>query len=152
MTSRLTTRAAALVLITLAGCGPRMIGQTQIEDTEDNRQILDLLHKYRLAYEAKDAAGITALASERYLDARDSISYETLRDDLTKTFDRVKQLQLELTVRRVRLDGDRAEVDYFYSTSFQLVGAQNDAWTTESDDKRMSLVRENGAWKVVSGL
>jgi len=142
---------AALVLV-LASCGPKMIGQTQIEDTTDNRQILELLQKYRVAYEARDPAGITALASERYLDARDSISYATLKDGLAKTFERVKQLQLELTVRRVRHDGDRAEVDYFYSTSFQLVNAENDAWTTESDDKRMTLVRESDGWKVLNGF
>ena len=63
----------------------------------------------------------------------------------------MKQCQLELTVRRVDAVGDRAQVDYFYSTSFQIDAAEQ-PWRTETDEKRMILERESGAWKVLSGF
>lgn len=142
--------AAALLALPLAACGPKMIGHTTIADTDDNREILDVLQKYREAYEARDSKAITELASPRYLDQRESISYDTLKTSLQADFERVKQLQLELTVRRIEIDDDRALVHYFYSTSFQLAG--NETWNTETDDKRMILAREDGRWRVLSGF
>lgn len=144
-------RATLAVLVLLSACSPTLIPNTKLEDTQDNRAILELVKAYKAAYEAKDAEGVAKLASERYLDARESISYATLRDELKKDFARVNQLQLELNVRRITVTGDRAEVDYFYSTSFQLAGS-DPAWKTESDEKRMQLVREKNEWKVISGL
>jgi ketosteroid isomerase-like protein len=151
MTVRLApVLAAACLALPLAACGPKMIGRTTIEDSSDNRAILEVVQQYRVAYEAKDSQAIMKLASPRYLDQRDSISFDTLQSSLQKDFERVKQLQLELTVRRIEVDQDRAQVHYFYSTSFQLAG--NEQWTTETDDKKMILAREDGAWRVLSGL
>lgn len=149
------THAARLLALAAAAlafaCGPKMIGRTNIEDTKANREILDVVQAYRNAYERKDATAIVELASPRYLDTRDSISYETLKTQLQSDFDRIKNLQLELVVRKITVDHDQALVHYFYSTSFQLQSG-GDEWTTESDDKRMVLAREDGRWKVVSGL
>ena len=146
-------RLAALALVSAlaSACGPKMIPNSTIEDTADNREILELVRRYRMAYEAKDAAAIAALASDDYLDRRSNISKTTLENELQKDFDRVRELQLELNVRRIDVEGDRAQLDYFYSTSF-LLDAPEATWQTETDDKRMILERTRDGWKVLSGL
>jgi len=148
----LRRRALLPALATILGaCGPHNIANTSVRDTADNRAILDVLRQYKEAFEGRDAKGVLALASTRYLDPRDSISYSTLESQLAKTFEGVKQTQLELVVRRVEVVRDRAEVDYFYSSAYQLAVGDGQ-WRTESDDKRMVLEREGGRWKIVSGL
>lgn len=140
-----------LPLLALTACAPKVIPNTRIADTADNRAILGVVQRYKRAYEAKDAPAIAALASPKYLDARDNISYATLEQELQNVFDRVKEVQLELNVRDIRVEGDRAQVDYFYTTSFLLAAAAPE-WQREVDEKRMVLERTNGQWLVVSGL
>lgn len=144
-------RFAAAALLVLAACAPKMIPNTNIEDTPDNRDILAVVQHYKDAMERKDAPAIAALASDRYLDARDNISKETLKGELEKDLAKVRDLQLEISVRRIVVDRDQAQADYFFSMNF-LLDAADAAWQTESDDKRMNLVRENGAWKVINGF
>lgn len=140
-----------LPLLALTACAPKMIPNTRIADTEDHRAVLAVVQRYKRAYEAKDAEAIAALASPKYLDARDNISHATLEKELQEDFDRVKEVQLELNVRDIRIDGDRAQVDYFYTTSF-LLATSHPEWQREVDEKRMVLERTNGDWLVVSGL
>jgi hypothetical protein len=148
-TVQLLTLAGALAL---GGCAAHLIPNTNIRDTEDNRAILEVLKRYKEAFEARDAKGVVALASTRYLDARDSISYTTLQEQLEGTFSKVKQTQLEMNVRRIDVNEQgRAEVEYFYSAAFQYAFGDGQ-WRTESDDKRMVLAREGNEWKVMSGL
>lgn len=142
---------ALFATVLVAACGPKLIPNTQINDTADNREILELVAKYRQAYEDRDAHAISELASDRYLDKRAGISKSTLEDNLQADFDRVRELQLEIQVRRIDVKGDQAVVDYFYSTSF-LLKTPDATWETKTDDKRMDLVREADGWRVINGL
>lgn len=156
LTPSLLLRRAAAVLAAVSvlgatGCAPRMIPNTQIRDTADNRAILEVVRRYKQAFEAMDVAAITALASTRYHDAGDNITYETLAEDLEKDFRHVKRAQLDLAVKRVEVRGDTAWVDYLYSTNL-LIGGVEDEWHTHTDDERMVLVREDGRWRVTSGF
>lgn len=149
----LRSRLAALPLLAVLAlaCSPSLIPGTTIPDTEDDRAILDLLRQYKNAFEARDAKAIAALASPRYLDARDSVSHETLEQDLVKDFEKIKDARLDVQVRRIEVARDHATVDYFYSTAF-LVNAQGADWQRESDDKRMTLERVDRSWRVLSGF
>jgi hypothetical protein len=152
----MNVRLAALPLLgllaTLTACSPTLIPNTQIRDTEDNRAILDIVREYKNAFEAKDAKAIAALASPRYLDARDSVSKETLTQDLEKDFAKVKDIHLDINVRRIETEGNRAHVDYFFSEAF-LLASTDQQWQRESDDKRMILERDDKiGWQVLSGF
>lgn len=146
---RATLFACACVLAT--ACAPKLIPNTQIVDNRDNRDILQLVQKYREAYAARDAEGITALVSDDYLDKRAGISKRVLEEQLAEDFSRVRELQLELTVRRIEVKDDQAQVDYFYSTSY-LLDVPDAKWETRTDDKRMHLTRTSEGWRVISGL
>jgi hypothetical protein len=138
-------------LLVIAACAPSLIPGTQISDTEDHRAILDVLRRYKNAFEAKDAPAIAKLASRKYLDARESISGETLEKVMGETFEKVRDARLDINVRRIDVQGDRAVVDFFYASA-SLVDTPTAQWKRESDDYRMHLEREGKEWKVVLGF
>jgi hypothetical protein len=148
---RLGIFAFVISILSLTACGPKLIPNTPFEDTADNREILEILRKYKIAVETRDAKGVVALAAPSYLDARDSISYETLEKDLQKDFDRLKDIRLDIRVNRIQVDGSKAQVDYYYTTTYQFASADQ-TWKRFEDDKRMILNRDGGVWRVTSGL
>ena len=149
----ITRRHAILVLslVTLAACAPSLIPGTTIPKTADNEAILDVLRRYKNAFEARDAESIAALASDRYLDERSSTSKDVLANKLKDELARTKDLRLDIQVRRIDVERDRATVDYFYALAF-LVDTTTAEWQRESDEKRMTLVREQDGWKVLNGF
>jgi len=149
--SSLTTLSLLGLLALTTACGPKMIPTTPFEDTPDNRAILELMTQYKHAWEAKDAQAIASLASPRYLDTRENVSRETLVQELQKDFDRLKQAYLDITVNRIRVDGDKAQVDYFYSSNY-LLASNDPRWKVDADDRRMFLAKENGVWRVTYGF
>lgn len=151
----MSVRHLAFALAALScACAPAVIPGSQIPDTKDNRELLAILHDYKNAFEAKDAKAIASLASPRYLDARQSISKATLEGELAKDFARVKDLHLDVNVRRVVVERDVAHIDYFYSEAYQL-DTVDAKWHRQSDDKRMTFQRAPKAphgWLVTSGF
>ena len=59
---------ALLVVCLAAGCTPKRIPglDIELEDTPDNRALLQVVDAYRTAYENKDIDGLVALASSRF--------------------------------------------------------------------------------------
>jgi ketosteroid isomerase-like protein len=152
---------ALFTLVLAAACSHGTIANTPIPDTADNRDVLSVLAKYKLAVEAKDVDGVMALVSPDYIDVTvpgrqvDARDYSTLKAALQKEFDNTKSVRLEVNPRDVRVQGDSANVDYFYVVRYdpQLPSQPNaSTWRSEPDDARMKLKRQNGQWKIVSGL
>ena len=154
---RSASHRAALLLSVIAlalsttGCPKKYIPGTEIPDTPDDRALLDLVNHFRDAFQAKDASGIAQLASPRYLDARDSISYDTLKEQLQNYFDKVKQVHLDITVRRITVEGTHARIEYVFSINY-LLNTVDPQWRSQTDDKRMTVEREDNIWRVTSGF
>lgn len=139
-----------LIALPLTACNPRMIPGTEIPDTPADRNLLTLMHHFRDSFQSKDADALVAMASPRYLDARDSISYDTLKTQLKTYFDKVKEVHLDVTVRRITVEGSHARVDYVFAINY-LLDTVDPKWRSQTDDRRMTLVREDNTWKVTSG-
>src|SRR4051812_4693695 len=103
--SHVNSISLCLVIALSGACAPRVIPNTEVPDTPDNRAIVDVAQHYKQAMEAKDAEGVAQIASPRYLDARDSISYETLQKQLHDYFVKVGQIHLDFTPRRIVVEG-----------------------------------------------
>jgi hypothetical protein len=150
--------ATALITLGMASCTPNTIPGTPIYDTKDNRAVLDVLSQYQSASQALDSDGLLQLASTKYFDksfmdrGRSPIDYAHLQKMLTDKFGRLKALKMEITPKDLHIKGDTAQVDYFMVMHFSVVEPQGEKWFSESDDERMSLAREDGGWKVVSGM
>ena len=145
-------------LLVLSACGPHFIPGTQISDTRDTRAILDVMERYRAAIEAKDAKAIQALVSKSF---RDNSGTEDPQDDLTaanlaqalpEMFSRLESPRVDLDVRRVdvKVDG-AATVIYYWNSSWRAPSLLEKA-QRDSELEQMVLQKEDGDWKIVSGI
>lgn len=152
-----TCLCAAVAIATLAGCMPRRLPGTDIEDTPDSRGVLDVLNAYTRAMEARNADAILRLVSPSFHDdagtgtPQDDLDAERLKQVVPERLARVEDLRLDITVKKMSFADDTAEVVYFYQSSFR-VPAFSSKPKNESGLKKMELRKEDGAWKMVSGI
>lgn len=144
---------AALVAVLAAptaGCSKYYIQNTDVEDTDENREIVAFCELYRHALERKDIAALLDLASPHYyedggnVDASDDIDYAGLREYLLEKFEDANTIRYEIRYRRVTREKEYVFVDFTYSGSFRLP-------TSEGDDKWRSTVAENRLELVAAG-
>ena len=73
-------------LLGLAACSHNTIANTPIEDNRQNRDVLEILSRYKLAVEAKDVDAILGMVSPEYLDvaipgrAKEAKDYAALQE------------------------------------------------------------------------
>ena len=149
--------AATAAAVSLCACAPALIPGTRIPDRPDHRAVLEVLGRYQQSAEALDTKALLGMAAPNYFDRTSArgaapVDYTGLQRSLTEKFGRVKALKMEITVKDVRVEGDRAEVDYFLVMHFALDLPAKEKWFPESDDQRMTLARNGDEWKVTSGL
>lgn len=154
-----------LAALLLAGCSTKYIGNTRIEDTEENREILRVVEQYRRAVEDRDVQRILDLTSDKYFedpgtpyDSSDDYDKAGLQQRLDQAFSKVQDQHLVIDVRKVQLneDEDRAAVDYRFDYRYRLDLPNANEWREQSDLNRIELAREGeddkAAWKIISGL
>ena len=156
---RMSFRPALLwPLLFMAACAPSLIPGTQIDDRPENRATLQVLSDYKRAAEALDAEAVLALAAPDYFDSgassrsKRSVNYAALQEQIPAEFRRLKALRMDITVKNARVEGDKAQIDYFVVLHYSIALPSGDKWMSESDDARLSLAKEDGKWKVTAGL
>ncbi len=149
-----------LFSLVLSGCLHNKLAGTDIDDTSDTRAVLDVVNQYRAAVEHRNAQGIIDLADESFRDdggsvnPDDDLDYKSLFTALPARLQKLADVKLDLTVRRIEFDDDtkKARVTYSYQLTFK-VPEYTARTQTENDIKQMTLKRvgEN-AWKITSGI
>lgn len=158
---------ALVALSSGVGCARQYIPNTDVEDSEDNREVVAFCETYRRAVEKRDAQAILKMVSPQYYedggnpDASDDMDYTQFKAWLTGdgigedgvTFQDATAIRHEIRYRRVVFEADRVMVDYTFSASFRIPTSTGDAWKRKVDDNRLELIRdENGEFKVIAGL
>ena len=59
---------AVFAILSLAACSHATIGGTNVADTRENREVVEVLGKYKMAAEAKDVDALMQLVSTDYFD------------------------------------------------------------------------------------
>jgi hypothetical protein len=149
-------------LLGVSACGTRYIGNTRIEDTDENRAILRVVEQYRRAVEDRDVERVLSLTSDRYFEdpgtphnPADDYDKAGLRERLVSSFAKVQEQRLTIDARRVELNEDENEatVDYRFDFRYRLdlpqAGGQ---WREQNDLNRLEVRLEGEDWKIVSGL
>jgi ketosteroid isomerase-like protein len=150
-------RSFVALALTLAACA-KNIPNTDIRDTSDTRAILDVIEKYRYAAERRDAAAVVALVSTSYFDdagtpdPSDDLDYGQLQKALVQDYQRLPAVRLDLGVKQIEVDGDKAFAIFFYDTHFRVATPRGEVPKQNSDQSRMMFRKEGGAWKITSGL
>ena len=148
-----------LLALALAGCATiNVIPGTKVADTKANRELLDVLERYRHAMEDRDAATLLSLAHPNYYEdsgtplASDDYGYEGLKDVLSRRLAALRTLRYNIEYRRVSITGHHAQVDIRYDASFQLATEMGDRWERKQNDKRIELENDGRRWLIIAGM
>jgi ketosteroid isomerase-like protein len=144
--------------LALCACSHNTIPGTNIRDDPQNRAVLDVLAQYKAAMEARDVNALLSLTAPGYFDKGDAAhpnearTFDGLQKELPEDFKTVKSVHLDLTLRDLEVQGDRAQIDYYAVLRYALATPNGEKWYSQADDARMRLVKLEGAWKIASGL
>ena len=146
-----------LALAALVACAHATIPGTNVPDNPQNRAVLEVLAEYKQAMEARDPNALLALAAPDYFDRgsnrpNEPRDLEGLRRTLPKDFSGVRALKLDIDIRNLTIQGDRAQVDFFAVMRYAVAVPNGEKWFTESDDQRMKFERIGSDWKISSGM
>jgi ketosteroid isomerase-like protein len=157
----MSTRPAALLALAfslLAACGIRRIPGTEIEDTAQNRAVAEAVEAYRAALEKRDAAGLLALAAPAYLDDAgtpepgDDLDRQALEANLPKDLAGLDGLKVEITLRRIDVQGDDAIAEVFFEQFYRVTTPDGPVARRDSDMHRFRLKHTAGKWLFVAGF
>ncbi len=157
-----------LLATTASGCkdGPTIPG-TEIPDTEENREILRVLERYRTAFVRRDAAGVLATAHPTYYDTAgtddpgDDLQYDHLGPMLRERMAQLESIRFTIDYIEVNVVDDRAVVKVWIDASFRLSSIVNpDTGTTrvesqharKQDHAMFELLRDGASWRITRGL
>jgi hypothetical protein len=153
-------RRAMLALgFVLAGCSAQLIPNTDVEDTHENRSLVEFCEVYRHAVERRDIDKLLSLAHPDYyedggnVDATDDLDYAGLKTYLEGEFVRARAIRYEIHYRRI-LKNDRNgwDIAYTYSASYKLPDGEAEVWHREVAENQLVLVAAGDSFKILSGM
>lgn len=157
-------RASALLFViglslTGAACSREYLPNTDVEDTDFNRKVIEFCEDYRHAVERKSVGLLISMAHDRYyedgatVDTSDDIDKTGLAQYLETKFKDVKSIRYEIRYRDVSIGRNhQIYVDYTYSASYKLPTSDGDVWRRTVADNRLSLVPAGDTFKIISGM
>lgn len=152
--------SAVVVLAVTSSCAARKLPGSDIDDTTDTRAVIDVVNAYRQAVESRNTQALVELADESFRDdggsatPDDDLDYKSLFTALPARFQKLQDVKLDVTVRRIEFDDDvkKARVTYSYQLSFRIP-EYTGRTQNETDIKQMTLKRvADKQWKIVSGI
>jgi hypothetical protein len=151
---------AALALLLGAGCSQQLIPNTDIEDTDFNRSLVEFCEKYRHAVEHRNINTLLTMADPQYYedggnaDATDDLDYAGLKGYLEAKFVNARAIRYEIRYREVsKNERSGWNVAYTYSASYQLPDDGNGlVWHREVADNQLELVPAGESYKILSGM
>jgi hypothetical protein len=150
---------ALLFTLALAGCSRVTIPNTDVDDTAENRKIIEFCEEYRRAVENRKIGLLFSLAHPSYyenggnIDATDDIDYAGLKEFLKDRFDQTRGIRYEIRYRSVsKGPKDTILVDYTYSASYKIPTQAEDTWHRQVSDNRLELVPVEDSFLIVAGM
>ncbi len=154
-----TLAACALLAISQAGCATHYIPNTDVEDTDDNRRVIDFCESYRHAVESRNVPLLLKLADPRYYedggnaDSSDDMDYDGLREYLEGQFKQTRAIRYEMHYRRVLPGAHKSLfVDYTYTASYKIPSPNGDLWRRRVADNRLEIVPTGESFKILAGM
>jgi ketosteroid isomerase-like protein len=155
----LTVVLFAAVLGAACGGGSATIRGTEVPDSEENRTILEVLEKYRLAVERQDAPALVMLASKDYWEdggtptGSDDYGFKGLKDVLATRFQKPEQVRYSIRYLRVRRNGDTAFVEAHVHASWTIEDARGELVRKDKKSQEQFVLKHEGEdWRFLSGM
>jgi hypothetical protein len=148
-----------VLLLVALGCAHRNIPNTDVQDTSDNRKIINFCEQYRKAVERRNTALLLELAHPKYYedggnaDSSDDIDRAGLEEFLKTKFSQAKAIRYEIRYRSIN-KGRQGEilVDYTYSASYKIPTKKGEVWRRSVADNRLELVADGESFRILSGM
>ena len=148
-----------LATVSTVGCSHQYILNTEVEDNDFNRKVVEYCELYRHAVEQRNTARLLKMAHPSYyedggnVDASDDLDFDGLKGYLNTEFNQARAIRYEIHYRRVS-DGRKNTVlvDYTYSASYKIPTAHGDIWRRRVADNRMTLAREGDGFRILAGM
>jgi hypothetical protein len=138
--------------------GSSYIKGTQVSDTSDNRAILGVVEKYRLAVERRDAQSLVGMASKNYWEdggtpgPEDDYGYEGLQEVLAGRLQRADDVRYTMKYLKVRRQGNRAFVQVMVDASYTVKTATGEERKDHRDQNELVLEWDGDRWLFLSGM
>lgn len=154
-------RSLAVFAVVLGtGCSKAYIPNTDVEDTSQNRFVVEFCEGYRHALEDRNAAQILKIMSPGYFEDggntknEDDADYDKIREFVTGDFLKTAGIRYEIRYRRITFtETNHVLVDYTYAAAWKLPGLnKSDEWHHKVADNRLDLVRDGETFKIVGGM
>jgi hypothetical protein len=150
---------AAAALLLLASCARDYIPNTQVEDSDFNRQVIAFCEDYRHAVERRNTTLLLKLADPKYyedggsVDTSDDLDFAGLKAYLDTQFRDTKAIRYEIFYRDVSAGrSNQIFVDYTYSASYKVPSSHGDVWRRRVADNRLELARDGEKFRILSGM
>jgi hypothetical protein len=148
-----------VVALAVIGCAHSKIKGTSIPDTEENREIYILVGQVQRAMVDRNSDALLALISPNYFEdngtARREDDYgfaELSSKILPESMKAAKEIHLDVEVHEIIVDGERAHADLRYDSRARLEMPAGTIWDSHREFDRIIFAKEDGAWRIVSGL
>jgi hypothetical protein len=148
----------ALAASTLA-CSKTFIPNTDVQDTGQNRKVIEFCESYRHAMEEKNVGVLVKLMSPGYFEdggntkGEDDADFDAIREFLTGDFLKTSGIRYEIRYRRVTFTPrNHVYIDYTYAAAWRLPGVKAGEWHHAVADNRLDLVPEGDSFKIVAGM
>jgi hypothetical protein len=150
-----------LFLLVASACKPSLIPGTNIEDTDENRKVIEFLAKYRTAILSRNPDQVVGLCTKDYFedngtpDQADDYGIDGLKTKLTTDFSKTKEIQLELIVQKIeRPENEKGvvKVAYRYNERALVNLPSGERWFSISDVNRLILKQNDTSYLIQSGL
>ena len=145
--------------LAVGACARQTIPNTDVEDTELNRDVISFCEEYRHAVEQRNVGLLLKLADKNYyedggnIDATDDLDYAGLEEYLKGRFEHTKAIRYEIRYRRVgRGRNDTITVDFTYSASYKIVTKKGEEWRRSVADNRLELIPQGETYRIKSGM
>lgn len=134
--------------------------ESQIKNTDENFEILQTVQKYRDAVANKDIGTLRSMISKEYYenasttdDLGDDYGNERIEEILNDYLNQsVRDIRYIIQVKQLTQEGMEYHVDYQYIWNFRYEVAGQSYWQSKNDTNRITLIREDDAWKIKAGL
>lgn len=142
------------------GCKPALLPRSNLEDTPENRPIVDFINRYIKAVEHRSVEEVMALVASDYLetngntDPSDDYGYTQLRSKLELTFSKTKDLRLLVYIQKVlpQVDGTY-HIIYYFKQNALMEFPSDSKWMAASDVNRLIVRKKaDGDYEIIAGL
>ena len=170
MSGRISTLLLAVLLaapVAIGACkNVTVIPGTEVPDTPDNREIIQVLERFRGGFVRQDPAVILATAHPTYYDESgtddpsDDIVFEELGQTLQRRIAQIESVRFTIEYLDIFIRRDRATVHVWIDASFRMKAILGDDGlprfsprvVPKQDFAKFELIREGDSWLLTKGI